>query len=494
MSVRNSPHHFDVHQDASPSLVTWGPGLAYSQLFRFRSGPDVTIPSEEIECDLCETWEQIDPTTYRVTLRESARWQNKPPVLGRQLTAHDVAFSYQRQATAGWANAMLLRNIDRVKVINSTTLEIRTLHPDTELLANLADGHSKIIAKEVVVERGDLRDRPVIGSGPWILMDTGIELMEFVPNPIYYEPDTPIGNGLTIHVIPDGRTRLSALLTGLIDFYQPSFEDLTIALDRKSDLQSTTVPSPGIGVEVALNTSRPPLDKLDVRRAILKAWDPWRYIDDIWQGQAYVSLGLNTPYLSWQMHEDELRSFFGNPQEARNLLNATGLPAGSHIEIKVGLFSDHHVDHAHAMASDLHALGFSTSVIQVPTLEFAEKVWSDGDYQVFVGAQPPSVGLSQFLREVHHSDGGSNTHGYSSSVLDALIEKQSVEFDYGRRKDQIQHIQREIIAGAYRFNSATKLTHWVWTPHLKNFWPNLVRSNSHFLSRVGLSASEPDGN
>ncbi len=491
MSVRNSPRHFDVHQDASPSLITWGPGLAYSQLFRFRSGPSVDIPSEEIECDLCETWEQIDPTTYRVKLKESARWQNDPPVLGRQLTAHDIAFSYQRQATAGWANAMLLSNVDRVKVIDSTTLEIRTLQPDPELLANLADGHSKIIAREVVVERGDLKNRPVIGSGPWILMDTGIELLEFVPNPIYYEPNTPIGNGLTVHVIPDGRTRLSALLTGLIDFDQPSFSDLTIALDRKSDLQSTTVPSPGVGVEVALNTSRPPLDKLAVRRAILNAWDPWRYITDIWQGQAYVSLGLNTPYLSWQMHEDELKSFFGNTQEARNLLNTAALPVGSHIEIKVGLFSDNHVDHAHAMASDLNALGFATSVIQVPTLEFAEKVWSGGDYQIFVGTQPPSVGLSQFLRQVHHSDGGSNMHGYSSTVLDRLIEKQSVEFNYGRRKDQIQHIQREIIAGAYRFNSATKLIHWVWTPHLKNFWPNIVRSNSHFLSRVWLSASEP---
>ena len=44
--------------------------------------------------------------------------------------------------------------------------------PDADALLSLADGHSKIVAREAVEANGDLLNGPTIGSGPWMLEQT----------------------------------------------------------------------------------------------------------------------------------------------------------------------------------------------------------------------------------------------------------------------------------------------------------------------------------
>ncbi len=164
------PVHFDPHQEASPALITWGPALVYDRLFRFE--PDglavgaVLGSGGRVACALCESWEMVDLTTYRITLRRDAFWQELPPVNGRRVVASDVVFSLRRQATPGWPNAGLLSNIESVAAIDPQTVEIVLKRPDAELLEILADGHTVIVAPEAVSESGDLLEGPIVGSGP----------------------------------------------------------------------------------------------------------------------------------------------------------------------------------------------------------------------------------------------------------------------------------------------------------------------------------------
>src|SRR3989304_8844508 len=44
---------------------------------------------------LAETWEWLNDTTLRVHLKAGVRFQSKPPVNGRELTAEDVVFTYK---------------------------------------------------------------------------------------------------------------------------------------------------------------------------------------------------------------------------------------------------------------------------------------------------------------------------------------------------------------------------------------------------------------
>ena len=106
----------DVHRSSAPSLAAFGPGIVYSRLLRFASGPEVQTPSLALECDLCESWVWEDTATLRVSLREGVRWQDAAPVNGRILSPHDVTASLTRQRTPGWPHAGLLANVASMEV------------------------------------------------------------------------------------------------------------------------------------------------------------------------------------------------------------------------------------------------------------------------------------------------------------------------------------------------------------------------------------------
>ena len=93
--------HLDVHQEVQETLASMGPGLAYSRLLRLGTGPESEYPQPSLllECDLCESWEALDPLTYSFKLREGVRWHDVAPVNGRELVAEDVAYSLERLRT-----------------------------------------------------------------------------------------------------------------------------------------------------------------------------------------------------------------------------------------------------------------------------------------------------------------------------------------------------------------------------------------------------------
>jgi len=50
---------------------------------------------------LAESWEQPDPSTVILHIRKGVHWQNMPPVNGREFTAQDVKYSFDRALATG---------------------------------------------------------------------------------------------------------------------------------------------------------------------------------------------------------------------------------------------------------------------------------------------------------------------------------------------------------------------------------------------------------
>src|SRR5262245_18898092 len=94
------PPHFDLH---APGGLSYKLHIAltftHNRLVKPKAGPNVQPGTFPIEGDLAESWTQPNDTTYVFKLRRGVRWQNKPPVNGRVLTADDVVYSVNRFLT-----------------------------------------------------------------------------------------------------------------------------------------------------------------------------------------------------------------------------------------------------------------------------------------------------------------------------------------------------------------------------------------------------------
>ena len=89
------PVHFDPHLTFNVRTHTTL-SFVYSKLVRYKVGAGIPPGTFLIEPDLAERWEAPDDTTYVFHLRHGVKWQNKPPVNGRELVAEDVKFTFDR--------------------------------------------------------------------------------------------------------------------------------------------------------------------------------------------------------------------------------------------------------------------------------------------------------------------------------------------------------------------------------------------------------------
>ena len=482
---REAIAHQDVQQEVSSALATWGPGLAYSRLLRFKAGPDVVLPSLAVECELCESWEMPDETTFLFRLRDDVLWQDISPVNGRRLVAADLVYSYDRQRTPGWPNAPLLATIDGIEATEELLLRVTLSAPDADFLAALADGHSKVVAREAVELNGDLKGGPTIGTGSWILTGSQADASHtFERNAGYFEAGLPLLARLNISVIEDEKTRTAAFRTRVVDVQQMEPAEWAEFRAAQPGAPFLKFPDAGTGLEVALKTSAPPFDDARVRRAALLATDPWSAIDDIWLGSAFVSLGLVPVDAGWLLSRGELQQFFGRPGAARDLLEEAGVELPVPVQIMVGDFGQTLLSHAERIAEEMRAVGFAPELELVNRRRFGEEVWLGGDYQMFAGPIAPMATPNGYLLPVLHSQGAWNTAELRDPGLDSLIERQAGEYDPVLRAELVQLIQRRVFENAYRFMPATRISIWTWWPRVRNFHPNFAGSEYSHWSRV----------
>ena len=461
--------HQDVHFEVSPALSTWGPGIAYSRLLRFASGPDVAQPSLEMRCDLCESWRMVDPVTFEFTLRDGIRWHDDPLLGGRSLVADDVLYSLTRQL--GGPSGGLLGSIDDMSVVNDGLLTITLADPDADFMLGLADARSKIVAREAVELTGDLRDGPTVGTGPWRLTSTGSSgTHSFERFEGYFDGELPYPNELRVHVVDDPLTRDAAFIVGQIDIMELTPFEWDDLKERLKNPIAISIPETGSGIEFALNPDVPPFDDIDVRRAAFASLNPAQAVEDIWLGAGYLSFGfpLNGP--AWGLEATDLLGRIASPAEARQLLS--GLDPEP-VTIKVGRFGDVYAQHANRIAEELRAVGFNVTVEEVTRVEFADDVWKGGDYQAFLGPIPPVISPNAFLFTVVHSAGPYYRGGPQDEELDILIELQGGEYDIDVRRARLKEIQRRMLASAIRFMPVTRTSVWAVQPWVRNFHPNL---------------------
>jgi peptide/nickel transport system substrate-binding protein len=479
------PVHFDPQLTRNFKTHT-ALSFVYSKLLRHKVGPDVRPGTFIVEPDLAERWEAPDDTTYIFHLRQGVKWQNKPPVNGRELVAEDVKFSFDRFLTEkGNPERQLLDSVDRVEVVDRYTVKFLLHEPFVWLLDILANAMMMwIIAPEVAAKYGDLKKvETAIGTGPFLLehYEPNVKTV-FKRNPDYFRPGLPYVDGVEWLVLDDESTGLAMYRTGQLDagpggnwmVRQPDLDSLKQSQPHLvyQDIQATNAWT------IWMRTDKPPFTDVRVRRAISLAVDRQGIIEAVLMRGA-LSPAVPPGLAEWSLPIEQLgegaRYYQYNPNEARRLLAEAGYAKGFKTTFtSTGGYGRDLVDAVQMVLRNLKEVGIEAE-LKLQEYGAYMATTGQGNFEGMamgpyaVGWEPDSALYGPYTPDKPRNRGHVN-----DPKLAAMVKEQRQIKDPEARKQLIFDIQRYAAEQQYYVYLSSQVITTSWQPYLKNYAHNLT--------------------
>jgi len=404
-----------------------------------------------------------------VTLRRGARWHD-----GRPVTARDVAFTfgYLRDRPHPRFTPQL-GDIESVTQRGRLTAVFRLARPSAGFIDQpLADVPilPEHLWRDVPLDRLAPAG-PVVGSGPFRLVEAGIKGYRFRAVDRYFLGRPSVGE-LRFRVEPEF----------------PKLEDLV--RNRRIDALTLPVP-PGLvralggfglvsrggpsysGTHLLFNTRRPPFDDPDVRRAVSRALDLDRIARNV--GNAVPAThGVLHPASRWAP-ERALHVF--DPKGARDVLDRAGVPE---VRVLASEFDPARKEAGEQVVLSLERIGLRARLVERTPTQLARSIGQDGgavnfDAAIWVGPALASWD-PEYLRRIFGSDAATsplNYSGYRSERFDAAAMLAAGERDAGRRRelvaDELTILAEDAPVVALVFTNAT----YIVRPAVYDGWVNV---------------------
>jgi peptide/nickel transport system substrate-binding protein len=306
-----------------------GNTLTQAILYNFFEPLMMRNPDDEIIPCLAVKWENINPTTWRFTLKEGVKFHS-----GNPLTSDDVVFFLTRIQDKRFSERANYETIEDVKVIDPLNFEIVTKEPDPILLNRLSRLAGGILDSKKLREVGeDVYLKSPSGTGPYILQEwKKDEQVVIVKNPAYHGKPA-VWEKVTFRAIPESSTRVAELLTGGVDIaldVSPNDED---RVNANNGTHIERFPTKRILYWV-VRTSSPGLDDPRVREAIDLAVDDQAIVDQIYNGAGTVTRSLIAPNV-FGSNPAYCGTYLYDLERAKQLL-AESNRAGFEIELASG--------------------------------------------------------------------------------------------------------------------------------------------------------------
>src|SRR5262245_4158531 len=139
--------------------------LVCNRLVRYPFADEASGTSDlTLKGDLAESWQgNADSRVWTFKLRQGVKWQNVPPVNGRELVAADVKYCFEAYAKEG-VQAFTFQEIEHIEAPDKYTVRVHLKSANTMFPQNVAEPVTVIFAREVLEEDGDLKKR-MVGTG-----------------------------------------------------------------------------------------------------------------------------------------------------------------------------------------------------------------------------------------------------------------------------------------------------------------------------------------
>lgn len=319
------------------------------------------VPEVALTGRLIESWEQTDPRTYVLNVRQGVRWHDKPPMNGRQLVASDIEYNFHRILGIGSGftepsadpalQDLKLIPLESITATDDWTVVVKLEEPFPDTLRSLfISKHSYILPPEVIEQYGSMEDwRNVVGTGPYMLDDwVDGSSISYVRNPDYWgfdekfpENQLPYIENIRALMMTEDATILAGLRSGTIDYIGFPGDSQLISIDQAQSLQRT---NPDIVLHpyswraetsMMVDVQREPWNDVRVRKALNMALDldtiNATYFsglaDTVYNGHLGNALvGYQVPFDQWP--EELQAEYTYNPELAEQLLDEAGYPRG----------------------------------------------------------------------------------------------------------------------------------------------------------------------
>jgi peptide/nickel transport system substrate-binding protein len=478
---------FDPQQTIS--FVTMVPlSFTHSRLLKVKAGPSVKPMTYPVEGDLAESWTQPNETTYVFKLRKGVRWHPKPPVDGRELTAEDVKYAYERFLTVkGNPNRPVLDSVDKIEAVDKHTVKFTLKEPNAWFLDLLASTSTWIIARECVDKFGDLKKvESVVGTGPWMLerWEPNVR-MTFVRNPHYFLPGLPYADGVEMLIDKDPSSRLAAFLAGKTDFgpdYQQVLRriDLQLVKQRKPNLQMaeyTWIVSGALGLKI----DKPPFNDVRVRHALSRASNVQEVFDAnaVSQGQWTPNPVVPAAFAEWAIPIDQLgpegrKNYQHSIAEAKRLLAEAGHPNGIKVTVEAP-GTGYGPDFLDAVQINVKNWKDAGIEVDLKLKEYGAFISSTiyGKFdQMFLGLRGAWADPEAYFYRIYMPEQPLNVMPVNDSKLTEMIRLQRRTLDVAKRKQIVYDIQRHAAEQGYFLANGSSNVVSVWEPYIKNYMPN----------------------
>ncbi|MBF7084243.1 diguanylate phosphodiesterase [Desulfallas sp. Bu1-1] len=391
---------------------------------------------------------------YLFTLRDGVKWQD-----GKPLTAQDVKFTFEYASKYPMVSSSFSsEDIEKVEIVGNRQVLVTVSEPNAAMLYNL--GLTPIIPKHIWENIDNPKEftkpEAVIGSGPYRLTgyskEHGTYRLEAFTD--YWGPGQRVK---VIEFVPVSEEILAFEkgeidLAGVTPDVLPRFQN---------DPQYKVVKSPGFwGYRLLFNMGDyPVLRHKEFRQAMAYAIDANELIEKVARGAAVPgSAGILPP--DHVMYNPNVKQYDLDLKKAEELLVKLGYDRLDQNAIRqnqngeklsFNLLVGDEVRLAEVLKEQLAKAGIEIKVQSVDMKTRDARV-RENKYQLAITGHGGWGNDPDYLRErfAGRSRGGispaaSGLQGYKNDELNALLEKQRLEFDEQKRKELIFKAQ-EILA------------------------------------------------
>jgi len=483
---RDSPANASIHEGATYSVNVPFMPVFNNLVIYDQSKPQNSM--DDIVPDLAESWSwNEDRTALTFKLRQGVKWHDGKPFTSADVKCtFDMLMGKSPQKFRQNPRKAWYEQVSEVTTSGDFEASFKLKRPQPSLLALLASGYTPIYPCHV--SPAEMRTHP-IGTGPFKFVEfKANESIKLTRNPDYWKKGLPHLDGIEFTIIPNRSTAILAFVAGKFDMTFPTEVSIPLLKDVKAQAPNAVcvVEPTNVNTNIIVNSSSPPFDNLDIRRAMALAIDRKAFISIMFEGQGDIGgTMLPAPAGLWAMPKEMLEQIPGygpdvnaNREEARKLMQKAGYGPDKHLSVRVSTRNiPVYRDPAVILIDQLKTIYIDAELEVVETANWFSKV-ARKDYALGLNLTGNAVDdPDQAFYENYACGSERNYTNYCNKDIEKLFDAQSVETDLDRRKKLVWEIDKKLqedVARPIIFHSRMGTC---WQPYVKGI---TVMTNSSY--------------